>query len=488
MRRRKFDADKDRFAPELQQATYVHLEQKKKEDQHQVKRVQRVVATAVVLLVMLCVGILGVRWVYANTSAYVLNVAGEDIAILASREEAQDALDKYWDKKEAELGFSLVYTEKVTIDSISAAGVVYNSVEETMDMLEGRFTVLAYVNALCVDGEQKMYVANEAVAREAVDIVKNYYSSRTNGEVRSAAVVQEISVVPVFVPLSDVLSAEEAANMLLYGVKDLSYHFVEDAAEKVLAIAESSNLTADQLIANNPGLTLESSLEPGQALLLTIPSPMVQVLVAADTSEIISVPHDRESIYNTQLMRGIENVVTEGVNGAAEVFNRIVYNNGKVIYSSEVDRVVISEPIDEVVEHGTKIELASMDYYGSGLLGWPISGTITSRYGVRSRGWHTGLDVATKYGTDILACESGTVTFSGNTRGGYGYMVKIDHGDGLETYYAHMTSKLEVEEGDYVERGQVIGHEGSTGNSTGPHLHLEVRIDGVAVDPLLYLD
>ena len=118
----------------------------------------------------------------------------------------------------------------------------------------------------------------------------------------------------------------------------------------------------------------------------------------------------------------------------------------------------------------------------------PISGIITSRFGVRSSvrsGDHTGLDIGAPTGTPIKAAASGTVTFAG-VKKSYGYMVVISHGDGIETYYGHC-SKLYVTAGEKVSQGEVIAAVGSTGNSTGPHLHLEVRVNGVAYNPQNYV-
>ena len=118
----------------------------------------------------------------------------------------------------------------------------------------------------------------------------------------------------------------------------------------------------------------------------------------------------------------------------------------------------------------------------------PVTGTITSRYGESSRlrvSTHTGLDIACSTGTDIKATSDGTVIFSG-TSGSYGKLVKIHHGNGIETWYGHC-SKLYVNVGDKVSAGDVIAAVGSTGNSTGPHLHFEIRIDGNTVNPQNYL-
>lgn len=118
----------------------------------------------------------------------------------------------------------------------------------------------------------------------------------------------------------------------------------------------------------------------------------------------------------------------------------------------------------------------------------PVSGTITSRFGASSsmrKSSHTGLDIATSTGTPIVAAAAGTVTFSGY-KGSYGNMIVISHGNGVQTYYGHC-SKLYVSAGTTVSQGQTIAAVGSTGNSTGPHLHLEVRINGVAHNPQNYV-
>ena len=118
----------------------------------------------------------------------------------------------------------------------------------------------------------------------------------------------------------------------------------------------------------------------------------------------------------------------------------------------------------------------------------PVSGTISSRYGASSRirvSTHTGLDIACTTGTPIKVTADGTVTFA-EYNGSYGNLIKVDHGNGVETWYAHC-SKLIATVGQTVNAGDVIALVGSTGNSTGPHLHLEVRINGTHVNPQNYI-
>jgi len=134
---------------------------------------------------------------------------------------------------------------------------------------------------------------------------------------------------------------------------------------------------------------------------------------------------------------------------------------------------------------GTKVS-------GSGSFIWPLKGRITSRFGYRRhpfyrrRAFHTGLDIAAKYGSPISAADAGEVIFSG-WWDGYGKAIVVDHGRKTTTVYGHL-SRIYKGVGDSVAKGQVIGLEGNTGYSTGPHLHFEVRINGKPTDPIKYLN
>jgi murein DD-endopeptidase MepM/ murein hydrolase activator NlpD len=128
---------------------------------------------------------------------------------------------------------------------------------------------------------------------------------------------------------------------------------------------------------------------------------------------------------------------------------------------------------------------------GNGTLSWPVNGSVSSPFGYRIhpilgyRKMHTGIDISVGYGVPIRSSAAGTVIYA-SWMGGYGNVIIVDHGDGLSTLYAHQSS-LAVGNGTHVARGQTIGYVGSTGFSTGPHLHYEVRVNGNPVDPMGYL-
>ena len=162
---------------------------------------------------------------------------------------------------------------------------------------------------------------------------------------------------------------------------------------------------------------------------------------------------------------------------------QVSYVDGKSRGTQVIKEDVIKASVPRIIERGTK----PLPTYI-----WPTSGGyITSGFGGRSAPkagastYHQGIDIGVPTGTSVTASCAGTVSVAG-WQGGYGNLVCIRHEDGRETRYGHL-SRIEVRVGQYVQQGQRIALSGNTGNSTGPHLHFEIRIGGVAYNPLTYL-
>lgn len=199
-----------------------------------------------------------------------------------------------------------------------------------------------------------------------------------------------------------------------------------------------------------------------------------------------------DTVYldNDGKTKNYNKVLIDGKNGSQKESYEVVYLNDRVVSTTLVETVVLKEPVAEVIERGVKIG-SSMTPASLKIFSVPLQGLITSPYEWRDigQGWkfHQAIDIAGPdiKGKEILAAGDGEV-ISKYYSWGYGNRVEILHPNGMITTYSHM-SKYLVEVGDIVKEGQPIGIVGSTGNSTGTHLHFEVIIDGEKVNPVLYL-
>lgn len=194
-----------------------------------------------------------------------------------------------------------------------------------------------------------------------------------------------------------------------------------------------------------------------------------------------------ETVYqnSSSYYEGSSKVKTEGVKGETLQTYRVTYKDDTQVSKELVSEKTVKSPVNKVVLIGTKKSTASTGKYR-----WPTQSVyVTSYYGPRMlRGkydYHIGIDLRAAKGTNIYAADGGKVTHAAYL-GSYGYLIKIQHDNGDETYYAHL-SKMSVKVGDRVYKGQVIAKSGTTGNVTGPHLHFEIRKNGKTVNPINYL-
>lgn len=305
---------------------------------------------------------------------------------------------------------------------------------------------------ITVDGKKTVLVESKDSAQRAINDVIDEYKGNSE-EVLDIQIMEDTAIEKMDIKNGDempkIMTEEEASEELLTGKKGESYITVVITKEK----------TQHQLI------EYEEKYKPEPAMYV-----------------------------------GETKIETEGSDGLEEVTKIVVSENGETIKEQVVASETIKEPVQQTILAGTK----NYDGYGGGnvvadegtsrsegatytTLNNPVDDIrITSKFGPRWGRIHYGLDMGAPMGSNIYAADSGTVYYAGYC-GGYGNLVKIDHGNGMQTYYAHC-SKLLVSDGQKIKRGQKIALIGSTGNSTGPHLHFEVIINGVRVDPIDFLD
>ncbi len=215
----------------------------------------------------------------------------------------------------------------------------------------------------------------------------------------------------------------------------------------------------------------------------------LQVKTVINNVEDRAIPYSTITRNNSSMYRGSSKVITAGQDGISRVSETITYINGVETERVQTDAVTVSMPVTRVVEVGTAKTLAnSYDKqiaYGSGFqFPLPKGVWVVSAYFGDGRN-HQAIDLACSAGTSIYAVRGGTVVSAG-WDGTYGYSVVIDHGNGLQTRYAHQKT-LYVSAGERVEASQVIGTVGKTGKATGNHLHFEVILNGNRVDPAPYI-
>lgn len=223
------------------------------------------------------------------------------------------------------------------------------------------------------------------------------------------------------------------------------------------------------------------------------------VALATDWFYELDMDYESDVTYDDEKDSDYEKVVTKGETGVCKVNVRLTYIDGVFASSELIDTEVTKEPVNEKIIRGSKqgkteSESTSTSSASSGTATgnfiWPVTHTkgITTYFEMRWGSMHHGIDIAGggDYGQPIIASDGGTVTWSGYDESGYGNYVIIDHGNGFQTLYGH-ASELAVSAGQYVAQGETIAYVGSTGFSTGPHLHFEVRVNGERVDPFNYL-
>lgn len=204
-----------------------------------------------------------------------------------------------------------------------------------------------------------------------------------------------------------------------------------------------------------------------------------QQAITVETTEIVKEEQeiDYETIEKTTdtLKVGEVQIQRKGEKGVKDIIKEVVKENGRTIQETVIEEKIIKEAVAEIQMVGSAGMQKPLD-----------SLRVTSSFGPRWGRQHLGVDFGMEEGKDIYAAKEGTVLCTGY-HGSYGNLVKLDHGNGVQTYYAHC-SKILVKEGQEVQAGDVIAQVGSTGNSTGPHLHFEVRVDGEVTDPLEWLE
>lgn len=419
---------------------------------------------------------------YYSAKSYTLFIDDKEIGSVREQETVNIAIKKLENEfrsknnTESVVASSIRLVESNANDSELISNVRLNAT------LKSALDIKSQGYGISVNGEVIGILRSKEEANELINDVKNYFTAKyEEDQIISADFNENILIETVAVDSDKIDDKDKLLEYILIGT-DEKVSYTVQKGDTYWDIAVKNKMSVEELMAANPNAN-ENKLMPGDELSLIVPKPFINVNIQRKLKVEEKIKYGSETQKVSYMYSDEKKIKTAGVYGKDEVEYVITEQNGIEIKREEISRVNLSQPKNEIVLVGTQTPPPKE---GQGTFINPLVGaTISSAYGSRSGGFHRGLDLAKKSGSDIKAADGGTVTYAG-WYGQYGYMVEISHGGGWTTIYAHC-SKLYVKSGDKIYQGQKIAAVGSTGLSTGPHLHFEVRKYNVTKNPSSFI-
>ncbi len=354
------------------------------------------------------------------------------------------------------LSFTVVEKSQLT-DPSDIAETLYNSYQEYIGQSYGLF----------VDGQLIGTSKNEGDLTRLLEHIASWYLSGEKGEKYS--IINSVEIIRDTYPKTYERSYDELVSLFQTAQEPSVYKVTKnDTAE---SIAEHYGISVPVLSMLNNGDIYD--LSAGDTLIVGQPYCELRIQTSYQVTYSEIIPYETKYIYTDSLYEGTTETKQKGVNGIYEVTAEIREVNGVETYRTEISQKKVKDAVARQILVGTK-KIAP-----SGKFIWPLAngaGYVSSGFGNRTlngtANFHRGTDIAAAYGTKILAADAGVIVEYGYQKNGLGNYIAIDHGNGIISYYGHC-SKLEssVSKGTKVYQGQVIAYVGSTGNSTGNHLH-----------------
>ncbi|MCL2747101.1 MAG: peptidoglycan DD-metalloendopeptidase family protein [Oscillospiraceae bacterium] len=420
-------------------------------------------------------------------------LGGQSVGFVTSTSQFTNAIEEVSRRASEILNYPYLPNPDVTFNyTVVDRTSVFNQ-SEVEDQLFSQISDIKKLDLLIVDGA----VLSATSDREGLQkILDGLLAVRSlSGKMDSVAFVQDVELSQQWVAASMERPLNEIAAMLT-ATTQARYDRV-GGEEELADVARRNGMNEEALLALNAGpsnlpepLRLSSRLPAADdlpnRLLVKRAAPFLTVESRAGAQYEEEIPFETIYVDDNSLYKGESKVRVTGEAGVSLVSVDLLYRDGAMLSCEETRRVITEEAVDEVIAVGTKERPKKVS---SGSFIRPSRGRVSSRFGYRSISGgsrnHQGIDFAGSTGDPIVAADGGKVTFAGY-RGGYGLSVTIQHANGYSTVYGHC-SKLLVSTGQAVAKGEKIAKVGNTGQSTGPHLHFEIRINGTAVNPAKYI-
>ena len=376
----------------------------------------------------------------------------------------------------------------VKLNQLTDEGALFDS------LIEDNRGNMTNACGIFVDGNFIGAVKNETDATGVFENLLEPYKTDDPGTFVSF--VEDVELTQGLYPAGTKIMAAGQLKDLLKGTKTQASYYEATADDTYWSISIKNGISVEALAAMNPERT--SVVHKGDSIKVSNEVNYLRVKVVKTESRTVDVDYETVKVENPNLFKGSSKIIRQGKKGQEKVTELVSYVDGIRVSANEVDRVRIKEPQDERVSVGSK---PTTVYSKGGSYNvkvskegwvWPVPAlhTVSSPFGYRSRGFHNGIDISgsgNANGKIIVAARDGVVESAGYN-GSWGNLVVINHGGGLKSGYAHcLNGSISVRPGQRVSAGQAIARVGSTGNSTGPHLHFFITVNGKYVNPLPYV-
>lgn len=466
------------------------------------------------LVLLTVAGFSGIQYVQANTvEFYNVYMNGTAVGTVNDPQEVEQlVLLETEEVQQANPGINMVLdTGTITYEADHAFKGTPDT-DGTLDKLEGLFASHAVGVEVKVDGKVVGIVKDQQTADEVLMRVQSKFApelaaakkdtkevkslsfdasrtaapaaetkpaSKTPGrEVTEVEFIEAVMTESIDTDPEQIMEAESIYKMLVQGSIQPTKYTVQ-AGDCVGCIAQKFDISPEVIYKNNAWIK-DDKITIGDVLDLTVLQPELTVKTTENLVEVETIEPPVEIRKNEDMRVGESKTLSEGTSGSKRLTYRIVKQNGYVVSEELLTKEVIKEATPKIVVRGTKVIIGE----GTGNFAMPVSGSrLTSKFGQRWGRMHNGIDLTGS--KNIHASDNGIVEFVG-TKPGLGKTIIINHKNGYTTVYGHLSS-YKTKVGAVVEQGDTIGIMGSTGNSTGVHLHFEVHKNGVLQNPLKYL-
>ena len=381
-------------------------------------------------------------------------------------EITSDTGDEFVYKKVPIFSYAIVRKGSITTEEVLFENVLDNA----QNNLEQCF-------ALMVDGKLAGTYPKEGPLLDMLDALKEPYQTDNPNE--KIDFENDVQIVKGFFTIPETQTLDEIQSMFTEPAEEK--YFTVKSASTLSSIALAHDMSRETLRSLNPDIDF-AALKVGQEINVAKPAIDLSVKVLKTITYTVDIPFDVKSSKSNDYFEGTTKVVKAGVKGKNEITAVVTYINGSETTREIISTKNLSKPQTQETLVGTK------PVAPSGTFMWPVPGRsgISSGYGPRWGGFHPAIDIPAPTGTTAVAADAGTVTTAGWVKGGLGNLVVVSHGNGTVTKYGHLSS-IDVSVGQKVSKGQRVGGIGSTGNSTGSHLHFEIHINGNPQNPTKYL-